>query len=646
MWFLPLLTDELIINGGPPKTIEVRASSAVTIQVSKKLDLSNWTRVRFDVENLGDQPVRLIGKILGAGATDWSNSVIQDGFLRPHRRKSFQVILERARSDRNDYPALKEFRGMHGLPGGLQSHWHSIDSRNIESISLVVEGLSSPARVVLHRVSASDPVVPTLLSQPNFFPFVDEFGQYVHADFSRKARSVTDLRIQRDEEEKDLAMHTGPTGWDMYGGYAAGPKLTATGGFRTEKSAGRWWIVDPLGHVFWSHGACSTGYDSLQTSVKGREGYFTGLEKMRQDFPTAWSKDGNAVNHGIANWQRVFGKDWYSKVTDLTHRRLRSWGMNSFGNWSDMEMAKQDKTPYTVAIHPSAKSIAPKVWDVFDERFESDIDRTISSKVKATANDAWCIGYFVDNEMGFFAGASQLVKIVLKAPKSATGRAYISALQTAFPTISAFNAKFGTNLKDFDSVPAHANEIATARAEVTEKFYESYCERYFAAVKTSLARHAPKRLYLGCRFHQSNPTIIRVAAKYCDILSFNLYTMSVASFRPTGVDKPVIVSEWHFGSLDHGMLGTGLQVASDDEDRADKYAAYVQGALRNPNIVGSHWFAYCPEPISGRGDGENYDTGLFSVTNDPYPELRKAIRRVGYSQYQYRLAASSDAPRR
>lgn len=83
-------------------------------------------------------------------------------------------------------------------------------------------------------------------------------------------------------------------------------------------------------------------------------------------------------------------------------------------------------------------------------------------------------------------------------------------------------------------------------------------------------------------------------------MSFNLYQPDVNNFRPDDQDKPVIVSEFHFGSLDRGYFSTGLQPASDSQDRADKYAYYVRSAMKNPSIVGAHWFAYCPQAITGR----------------------------------------------
>ena len=41
---------------------------------------------------------------------------------------------------------------------------------------------------------------------------------------------------------------------DRFGGWADGPKLNATGAFRTEKLDSKWWLVDPDGRLFFSLG--------------------------------------------------------------------------------------------------------------------------------------------------------------------------------------------------------------------------------------------------------------------------------------------------------------------------------------------------------------------------------------------------------
>ena len=105
---------------------------------------------------------------------------------------------------------------------------------------------------------------------------------------------------------------------------------------------------------------------------------------------------------------------------------------------------------------------------------------------------------------------------------------------------------------------------------------------------------------------------------------------------PGGVDKPVIVGEFHFGALDRGMFHTGLKAARDQADRAAKYRSYVRGALRNPLIVGTHWFQYGDQATTGRGDGENYQIGFVDICDTPCPEIVAASREVGYGMYEYR----------
>jgi hypothetical protein len=100
---------------------------------------------------------------------------------------------------------------------------------------------------------------------------------------------------------------------------------------------------------------------------------------------------------------------------------------------------------------------------------------------------------------------------------------------------------------------------------------------------------------------------------------------------------PMIIGEFHFGALDRGMFHTGLRKTTDQQDRADKYKSYVQGALHNPYIVGTHWFQYKDQATTGRGDGENYQIGFIDICDKPYPEIVKASREVGYDLYEYRL---------
>jgi hypothetical protein len=78
------------------------------------------------------------------------------------------------------------------------------------------------------------PDVPANVQWEKFFPVIDEFGQYRHKDWPGKTKSAEDLARHKQEESADLTSHPGPDDWDQYGGWKLGPKLAATGHFRTE----------------------------------------------------------------------------------------------------------------------------------------------------------------------------------------------------------------------------------------------------------------------------------------------------------------------------------------------------------------------------------------------------------------------------
>ena len=155
-----------------------------------------------------------------------------------------------------------------------------------------------------------------------------------------------------------------------------------------------------------------------------------------------------------------------------------------------------------------------------------------------------------------------------------------------------------------------------------------------------MKRSAPHTLYLGCRFAWVNDRAVRAAGKFCDLISFNRYQKTLDGLRlPNGVDLPVVIGEFHFGALDRGMFHTGLVATASQDDRADAYRSYVRSALRHPQIVGTHWFEFGDEPVTGRGDGENYQIGFVDVCDTPYVETIAASRDIGEAMYRYRMGS-------
>jgi len=78
-------------------------------------------------------------------------------------------------------------------------------------------------------------------------------------------------------------------------------------------------------------------------------------------------------------------------------------------------------------------------------------------------------------------------------------------------------------------------------------------------------------------------------------------------------------------------------MAADQADRARLYTDYMNSVIDNPYFVGAHWFQYIDSPLTGRAyDGENYNVGFVSITDQPYRELVAAAKAVNRALYQRR----------
>ena len=109
---------------------------------------------------------------------------------------------------------------------------------------------------------------------------------------------------------------------------------------------------------------------------------------------------------------------------------------------------------------------------------------------------------------------------------------------------------------------------------------------------------------------------------------------------PGAVDKPMIVGEFHFGALDRGLFHTGLVATRDQKERADSYRSFVNDCLDHPRFVGTHWFQWRDQALTGRADGENYQIGFLTIADAPYPELVEAAREIGATMYRRRYGTA------
>ncbi|MCW8129536.1 MAG: beta-galactosidase [Planctomycetota bacterium] len=616
-------------------------------------DLSPYEYVSVDVTNTGKNEVTVNCRIDNPGADGTKLCRTNSVTLAPGASGTIKVDLERAQ------PGPKEkLIGMRGFPGGGEGLYDPARTNQ------VIVFVAQPAEDHLIELGAIRAVgAYTSLKQvpqgDDFFPFIDTFGQYIHGDWPGKTHSAEELAARKESEAKELAARPGPATWDEYGGWKDGPALEATGAFRVAKHEGKWWLVDPAGKLFFSHGIDCVNA-SQATPLGERDRWWKDFPGTDEAFKEFFGSQGHVV-HGYyknkaplktfnftgANLKRKYGPDWAGAFAETTHKRLRSWGMNTIANWSDEKIYLLRKTPYCVAVHFGRKPIqgSEGYWgqfpDPFDPDFKASLLKRMQQEKDKTASDKWCIGYFVDNEIAW-GGESSLALAALKSPpEQAAKKAFLEILKAKYGEVAKLNAAWGTNWDSWEALAKDRKgpdeKKDGVRGEL-KAFYSKIAEAYFKNCRDAVKEVAPNRLYLGCRFAWVNNLAAAEAAKYCDVVSYNLYRTDISKFEfPGKADVPLIVGEFHFGALDRGMFHTGLVPVKNQAARAKAYAAYVTGALKHPQFVGTHWFQYMDESVTGRPlDEENYQIGFLDGVDTPYAETVEACRAVGYSMYETR----------
>ncbi len=615
-----------------------------------KWDLSDREMVSFDVTNRGEHPVAVNCRVDNPGADGTSHCVTDHVSVAPGQSATLTVRVFPV-PWRLDAPL--ELVGMRAAP----MHAGKLDPSNVTQLVIFVNQPKEDHTFEIATIRADGRI--QVLDASTFLPFIDEFGQYIHKDWPGKTHSADELVSRREAEGREIAAQPGPDEGDEYGGWLGGPQLEATGFFRVTKHEGRWWLVDPAGRLFWSHGVDCVG-SSNATPISDREAYFKNLPEEDSPFARfygsgSWAPHGYYKDHSPyrtydfsrANLLRKYGDDFERLFAERTHRRFRSWGINTIANWSDESIYLMRKTPYTATIHFEARRLEGsegywgKFYDVFDPSFRQQLRNRLAREKDRSAGDPWCIGYFVHNELSWGDDTSLAVAALVSPADQPAKKVFVEDLRAKYGTIAKLNETWGTAHGSWqDLLDSQAAPDKQKASEDLQAFYDKTARTYFATIRDELRKVAPQQLYLGCRFAWVNDIAARAAADFCDVVSYNRYTYNVEDLElPGQIDMPLIIGEFHFGALDRGMFHTGLRSTKNQQDRAETYARYVQGALRNPYIVGTHWFQYKDQATTGRGDGENYQIGFVDICDTPYPEIVGKAREVGYSMYPYRVKA-------
>jgi regulation of enolase protein 1 (concanavalin A-like superfamily) len=494
---------------------------------------------------------------------------------------------------------------------------------------------------------------------------VDQYGQYTLLDWPGKIHSDSELVTAHSTEATTLATQLAAlsttTDRDSYGGWAAGPTLNATGWFRTQKINGKWWLVTPSGHLFWS-----AGVDCINASNAGpidstNSSLFSWLPPAGD--PLAAFNYGWGLDFYPMNLYRTFGTGYMASWQSTTVNRLKAWGFNTLGAWGAETSNQQMNTPFTFDVDDSlVDPLNDSSSDYYGSAWAADVEANIQSQVLPYIANHNCLGFFVGNERNW-AGPDDLPVQALNLPGTrAVKSAFTTILQNKYTTITALNTAWGfttasswTNFLNnaVTGFPAVGSRNAALEADLS-MLLSAFANQYYSTVAALVKKYAPNQLYLGSRFGAVPPDEVAIASgNYCDVVSYNAYGMGSQRYGDNPLqarnsqivqfDKPVMIGEFHFGARDRGMFHGRVEVP-DQTQRGAQYAAYINSALSMPWCVGAHWFQYIDEMLTGRGDGENYNIGLVSVGDIPHTELVTQAAETNTAMYSTRAAVAVANP--
>ncbi len=494
-----LLAEDLVLEGfdgeGVPTSVQVYNGSAELVggddgnqalQVKLKLRDNNsaglvieppapwdWSEfsdfnIAFDAVNHGTESLQIDVTMTDKNGDSYTRGMVVAADGKP---RTYYAKLDGHDQQDPDSAAKNEFNFSSGLRSNpvtwqsgdqqLHSFWgkKQLDLSGITKIVFGSDGSLSDRQYTIDNLRLrTNPAM-----DKNFLSgLLDKYGQNAKVDYEGKIHSDEELA---GVVEKELAGLSGKPNSDRsrFSGWKNGPKLEATGFFRTQKVGGKWSLVDPEGYLYFSTGidiirlsnsSTMTGYDYDHALIPKRDadelvaeddqplnrvdrkawgsrtlvsdtranmfnwlpdyddelGNHYGYRRETQSGPV---KQGETFSFYSANLERRYGETYPESYLDtwqkVTVDRMLDWGFTSLGNWAAEPYYKQKQIPFVAFADiigefgtlSSGFDFWHPVPDPYDPRFYQRSLVAAQSVSEQIENSPWCMGVFFDNEQSF-----------------------------------------------------------------------------------------------------------------------------------------------------------------------------------------------------------------------------------------------------
>jgi hypothetical protein len=466
-------------------------------------------------------------------------------------------------------------------------------------------------------------------------PVIDKFGQRTDKDWPGKIENEVDLVAQNLEHEILVTGSSYPGEWSKYGGWKD-KRFKPTGFFRTQHDGIRWWLVDPEGYAF-----LSVGVDCIRLTssgpVNGIEDLFEWLPGENDPvFSEALSVNRNMKNMDFyrSNLIRIYGDKWKEKWSMITAGLMREYRVNTVGNWSDVAFARENRIPYVLPLNrfPTTRvQLYRDFPDVFSEEFLKNSEE-FARQLIDYKDDPYMVGYFLRNEPQWAFGYHNLAYEMFGTnQESVTKDEFIRWIGEKYNSnVEQFNKAWALNLQDFKSLRSMTfKEYPSEKADSDfYAFSTIMVKRYIDLPCDEVTKIDRNHLNLGMRYAWISSDLLYKAGERFDVFSINGYGYNPPATAVISKisGKPVMIGEFHHGAVDRALPGTGITGVLNQEQRAAAYRNYIEQGFSRPELVGMHYFQWIDQPYYGRFDGENYNIGVVTLNNIPYPELTEAMK--------------------